>query len=157
MPDRLPSFATPEEAAMNGFPPAYCRVVASAVEGDDGFVVLDTGAPGRPYLYAVAVWREDGRWYDGNSGNACGWSVTDMDNELGSLAAWDYAPVNADRVRIAFRSEVREVPVADGAYLTVWWRVPCPEFGDWPWPISFRRNGIWTPGPPKPDFGPWLR
>lgn len=134
---------------MLGFPPQHCRVVASATEGDDGVVVLDTGAPGQPYLYAVAVWRRDGRWYEGSSGNALGWTLTDEVRELGTLAAWDYAPAGADRVRIAFRQEVREVPVAHGAYLTAWWRLPCPE-DDWPAAIAFRIAGEWKPATANP-------
>src|SRR5690349_4080195 len=94
-----PSFATPEDAAMAGFPPAYCRVVACVTEGDDGFAVLDTGSPDRPYLYAVAVWREGGRWYDGSSGNGLGWTITDRERDLGTLAAWDYAPAEVELVR----------------------------------------------------------
>jgi len=38
-------FATPEAAAMQGFPAGHCRVVAVSVDGDDGFVVRDTGQP----------------------------------------------------------------------------------------------------------------
>lgn len=150
-----PSFATPEAAAMDGFPPAHCRVVASATQGDDGIVVLDTGAPGRPYLYAVAVWREAGRWSEGSSSNGLGWTLTDPDNDLGTLAAWDYAPAGADRVRVAFRDEVRELPVADGTYLTAWWRVACPE-DDWPRAVEFRVAGVWIPQP-TPRGWPFAR
>lgn len=105
--------------------------------------MLDTGASGQPYLYAVAVWRQDGRWREGSSGNALGWTLTDQDHDLGTLAVWDYAPSGADRVRVAFRQEIREVPAADGPYLTAWWRVPCPE-DDWPRVVAFRINGAWV-------------
>ena len=142
-----PFFDTPEAAAMAGFPLRYCRVVASAQEGDDAVVVLDTGAPGRPYLYAEAPWRRNERWYGGSGGNALGWTLTDDAGNLGTLAAWDYAPEDADRVRIIFRDEVREVPVAQGTYLTVWWRIPCPE-DDWPRAAAFRVAGIWMPVAP---------
>ena len=128
---------------MQGFPPEHCRVIALATEGNDGVAVLDTGASGQPYLYAVAVWRENGRWFVGSGGNALGWTLTDHDRALGTLAAWDYAPAGADRVRIAFRQELREVPVVDGAYLAAWWRLPLPE-DEWPRPVSFRIAGEWT-------------
>jgi len=55
-----------EEAAMEGFPKAHCRVVASRTFEDDGYVLLDTGSPGRPYLYAswprVVAIRENAAW-----------------------------------------------------------------------------------------------
>ena len=38
-----PIFETPEFAAMAGFPAMYCRVAASCRDGDDAYVVLDTG------------------------------------------------------------------------------------------------------------------
>ena len=41
---------------MSGFPPAYCRVVACAVDGDDAYVVLDAGPAQYAYLYRVAAW-----------------------------------------------------------------------------------------------------
>jgi len=138
---------------MSGFPPAHCRVVAAAAEGDDGVVVLDTGAPGQPYLYAVAVWRDADGWHEGSSGNALGWTLTDHERELGTLAEWDYAPPGAEQVRIAFRGEVREVPAADGAYLTAWWRLPCPE-DDWPRLVAVRRAGTWSPVPLGPHGRP---
>ena len=139
-----PSFATPEAAAMDGFPTAHCRVAAAVTEGDDGVVVLDTGAPGQPYLYAVAVWREGGRWYEGSSGNGMGWTLVDAERNLGTLAAWDYAPVGADYVRIALREELPEIPVVGAVYLTAWWRVSCPE-DDWPRAVAFREGGVWIP------------
>jgi hypothetical protein len=144
MSSREQVFDSPEAAAMDGFPPAHCRVVASASEGDHGFVVLDTGAPGPPYLYAVAVWRRDGKWYESGSGNALACTITDHDRELWTLAEWDYAPPDADSVRVEFRGEVREVPVAHGAYLTVWWRQPLPT-DEWPRATAFRIRGEWVP------------
>lgn len=53
-------FATPEQAAMAGFPAAHCRVVASAVHGDDAFIVLDTGAAPYRYLYGGTARRDEG-------------------------------------------------------------------------------------------------
>lgn len=128
---------------MAGLPPAHCRVVASASEGADGFVVLDTGPPEYRYLYAVSVERQDGGWAEGSSGNAVGWTATDRDRELGTLAAWDEAPADADRVRVAFGGEVREAPVANGVYLVAWWRVPCPA-DDWPRAVAFRVGDAWV-------------
>ena len=40
-----------ESAAMEGFPKAHCRVVASRMFEDDAYVLLDTGSLGQPYLY----------------------------------------------------------------------------------------------------------
>ena len=38
---------------MSTFPAEYCHVVAARTEGDDAYVLLDTGPPERPYLYRV--------------------------------------------------------------------------------------------------------
>ena len=46
-------FDSPEAAAMSTFPAEYCHVVAARTEGDDAYVLLDTGPPERPYLYRV--------------------------------------------------------------------------------------------------------
>jgi hypothetical protein len=35
------------------------------------------------------------------------------------------------------------VTVAEGAYLTAWWRVPCPT-NDWPRVVACRVNGAWV-------------
>jgi hypothetical protein len=95
-------FETPEQAAMEGFPPAHCRMVESAVDGDDAFVVLDTGPAGRPYLYAGTVHRDAAGWHGGIDGNggAVGWTITDAERDLGVVAIWDEAPPGADAARI---------------------------------------------------------
>jgi hypothetical protein len=49
MPER--GHDSPESAAMEGFPTAHCRVIASRTFEDDAHVLLDTGSPGQPYLY----------------------------------------------------------------------------------------------------------
>jgi hypothetical protein len=138
------TFDTPEFAALDGFPGVPCRVVASAREGDDAYVVLDTGAPGRPYLYGICVAREHGGWVEGTSGNGPGWTLTDGERGLGTATAWGEAPEGAVRVRATFGGEVREVPVANGVYLVAWWRVPFREDGG-PRVEAFRVGGRWVP------------
>lgn len=139
-------FDTPEGAAMQGFPAAHCRVVASLVAGDDGYVLLDTGPVGYPYLYAVSVYRQDGGWAGGSSGNGPGWTLTDEEHDLGTAAAWGEAPEGADRVRAVFAGDVREAPVTGGMYLVAWWRVPAPA-GAYPRARAFRIGGRWVPEP----------
>ena len=129
---------------MDGFPAAYCRVVVSAAEGDDGYVVLDTGPAEYRYLYGVAVWRDDDGWRDRSSGNgpATGWTRTDERHGLGTAYTYGNAPDGATQVRAALGSEIREVPVVDGVYLATWWRVPV----DAPTPVAtaFEIDGAWV-------------
>jgi hypothetical protein len=117
------AFQTPEEAAMVGFPARYCRVVATCVNGDVAYVLLDTGS--------------DGLWSEGGSSNGPGWSQAGSDPHLGTLVDWGEAPPQADAVRLDFNGVVLEVAVNDGAYLTAWWRVPCPRAA-WPRVEAFR-------------------
>jgi hypothetical protein len=48
---------------------------------------------------------------------------------------WGDAPVDATRVRLEFHGQIIEEVVMDGAYLAVWWRVPCPS--EWPCVVAF--------------------
>lgn len=87
-----PGFESPGSAALSGFPAEHCRVVASAAEGDEAYVLLDTGPGAGGYLYGANVVREDGRWLPGSDGNGPGWTVTDPQGALGTLAIGDEAP-----------------------------------------------------------------
>ena len=138
----LPTFPTPEEAAMDGFPGQAVRVLATARDGDDAYVLLDTGPEGHPYLYGVCASRERGGWAGGSSGNGSGWTLTG-EEDVGTLTEWGDAPAGATRVRVVFNGEVREAPVANGAYLLAWWRVPCPT-GDFPRVDAFLIDGEWV-------------
>jgi hypothetical protein len=137
-------FDTPEQAAMLGFPPAHVRVVAVAQDGNDAFVVLDTGSPGTPYLYGGTVHRIAGKWEGGSdhNGGGVGWTVTDSDQELGVVTIWDEAPVGAEAARVRWRSVERAVPVNAGGFLAAWWREPYPE-DEWPTLVAFRVSGQW--------------
>jgi hypothetical protein len=75
------TFPTPEAAAMEGFPAAHCRVLAVDLNGEDGFVVLDTGPEDYRYLYGGTVKRVDGGWVGGCDGNggAVGSTLTDRE------------------------------------------------------------------------------
>lgn len=130
---------------MQGFPAAHCRVVAVSVDGDDGFVVLDTGPATYRYLYGGTVQRVAGGWRDAisSNGGAVGWTLTDEARDLGVVAIWDEAPPGADAVRAAWGAEEREAPVQDGVYLVTWWRVPYPE-GPLPRVTAFRIGGRWV-------------
>ena len=141
----IPLHPTPREAALSGFPPEHCRVAAAAEQGDDAYVLLDTGPAGHPYLYGVSVTRVEGGWRDGTSGNGPGWTLAESEGELGTATAWGEAPYGADRVRVAFRGDAREVPVENGVYLAAWWRVP--GTGDLPSVLAFRVRGTWVPEP----------
>jgi len=134
-------FDSPEGAAMNGFPPEHCRVIASRVNGDEAYVLLNTGSSAQPYLYGVNCHRENGRWFEGGSGNGPGWAQTGQDPEVGTLSLWDDAPPGAEMVRVEFEGDLIEEPVREGAYLIVWWRVPPPR--DWPRVTGFRIAGHW--------------
>jgi hypothetical protein len=139
-------FPTPEAAAMEGFPAANCRVIAAAVDGDDGYVMLDTGPPEYSYLYVGAVKRLAGGWcgLTDSNGGRIGWTLTDEDHNLGVVHVCDEAPRNADAVQISWRGEQRDVPVQNGVYLTAWWREPYPD-GEWPQVTAFRAGGRWIP------------
>ncbi|HEU4456337.1 MAG TPA: hypothetical protein VFR81_24940 [Longimicrobium sp.] len=141
-----PTFETPELAAMAGFPAMYCRVAASYRDGDEAYVVVDTGSGGHPYLYGVSVARQDGGWVEGTSGNGPGWTLTDRDRGLGTAHLWGEAPAGADRVRVTFRGETREAPVARGVYLVAWCRVP--DGDDSPRVDAFHVGGRWVTGRP---------
>lgn len=136
---------TPEAAALSSFPAAHCRVAASLAEGDDAYVLLDTGPAGAPYLYGGTAIRQEGGWVEGTDGNGPGWTLADPDRGLGTASAWGQAPEGANRVRIAFGGELREVAVAGGVYLAAWWRVPFPE--RLPRAEGFRIGGRWVPAP----------
>jgi hypothetical protein len=65
---------TPESAAMVGFPPKYCRVIASRFHGDHAYVLLNAGSSEQPYLYGVncrrAARTDDGSREDPRTGRA---------------------------------------------------------------------------------------
>lgn len=126
---------------MEGFPPAHCRVIASQSSGDHAYVLMDTGSPGRPYLYAANCYRKDGRWFESGSSNGPGWQLMDDDDEVGTLTCWgDLAP-GVDAVRIEFAGTVFETPAKNGAFLITWWRVPCPDA--YPRVVALWRHGGW--------------
>ena len=123
------SFDSPEEAALHTFSKGSCRVVATRVHGDAAYVLLDAGPAGKPYLYGVNCERQNGRWSERSSSNGPGWSRLGPDTSLGTLTIWGQAPpvLRADRARVEFEGEVREEPVTNGVYLSVWWNVPSPQ------------------------------
>ena len=55
-------FASAEAVATNGFPPAYCRVVAAVAHRDYVYVLLDTRTHETPYLYGVSCRRAKDGW-----------------------------------------------------------------------------------------------
>ena len=128
---------------MNGFPPAHCRVVTSRVSGNHAYVLLNTGTRNQPYLYGVNCVRESGRWFDAGSSNGPGWTGPEEAPEMGTLSFWGDAPESADAVRVAFQGGLIEESVIDGAFLIVWWQVPCPFDG--PSVVAFRVRGVWNP------------
>jgi hypothetical protein len=136
-------FDSPQQAAMDGFPARYCRVVDSAINDDNAFVLLDTGSDGRAYLYGVQCFRKDGRWHEAASSNGGCWSHSGP-GELGMLAFVDEAPRNADAVRVEFNGNVREVEVRYGAFLAAWWGVPSPDWKSAPRAAAFRIDGEWV-------------
>src|SRR5262249_17956111 len=104
-------FDAPERAAMAGVPPKHCRVVASRVNGNDAYVLLNTGATERPYLYGVNCRHQNGRWFERGSANGSGWEKTGHDPDVGTLSFWDAAPAEAEMVRIEFDGRIIEEPV----------------------------------------------
>lgn len=137
---------TPEEAALEGFPARACRVLATVREGGEAYVLIDTGPAGAPRLYGASASRRDGGWIGRTAGDAPGWSLTDAEHDAGTLSAWGEAPAGATRVRVSFDGEVREAPVAHGAYLVAWFGVPCPA-GGFPRVDAFQVDGKWiAPG-----------
>ena len=145
-------FGSPDAAATNTFPAEHCSVVAARTQGDHAYVLLNTGPTDRPYLYGVNCIRERGRWFEGVSGNGPGWAHADSDPDIGTLSCWSHVPAGVDRVRIDFDGAVIEAPVQNGAYLLVWFRVPCP--GQWPRLVAIRSGGRWEP---ESDWGLAMR
>src|SRR5262245_58436811 len=135
---------TPEAAAMAGFPPSNCRVVASDVNGDHAYVLLDVGSPGQPYLYGSNCVRSGAEWIEANSGNGGGWSLTDEQTGLGTWCVWDDVPPDADLVRVEFDGRVSEHPVRDGFYFVVWWNQPITIE---PAVMAIRVRGEWLEHP----------
>ncbi len=127
---------------MAGFPARYCRVVASRVDENDAYVLLDTGSDGCPYLYGVNGSKRDGGWLEGGSGNGPSWSQAGPDDRLGTLVAWGEAPADAEMVRVCFEGRSAEEPVNNGVYLAAWWRTHCPE-NSWPYVEAFRIGDVW--------------
>ena len=145
-----PAFGSPEEAAIDGFPPAHVRVVACSVEGDEAYVVLDTGPAGYPELYGSTVSRGAEGWLVGTSGNgpSAGWTLTAAKGDLGTAFVYGDAPAGADRVRASLDGDTQDAEVRDGYYLVAWWRVPssAPE----PRLLGFRVGGEWSGTWPAP-------
>ena len=135
-------FDAPDDVAMAGFPPEHCRVVASRVNGDYAYVLLNTGPSEQPYLYGIHCRRENGTWLQKGSSNDPGWEQTDDDPETGTLAFWDHAPAGADMVGTQFDGRTFEGPVMDRIYLLVWWGVAEPQ--NWPCVQAFRMAGVWV-------------
>jgi hypothetical protein len=131
---------------MAGFPAAHCRVLASAAEGDAAYVVMDTGPVEYRYLYGGTAERVEGGWTDGTSSNgpSAGWTCTDHEGQLGVAYVYDEAPDGADRVRVAFGTELQEAEVISGIYLAVWWHVPSDDART-PVATAFRVAGEWMP------------
>ena len=127
---------------MCGFPAKYCRVAASREEGENAYVLLDTGSDGHRYLYGVNCSQRNGRWLEGASSNGPGWSQAGPDDLLGTLVVWGQAPPDAEMVRVGFECTEIEEPVNDGVYLAVWWRTRCPV-ASWPRVEAFRIRGTW--------------
>jgi hypothetical protein len=140
----MPGFPTPEDAAMFGFPAAYCKILAVDVDGDDGFVVLDAGPGGYRYLYSGTVKRTPDGWQGGSDSNGGGmrWSATHAEAEIGVVAVCDEAPPDADAARVEWRGEVRETPIRNGVYLVTWFREPFPE-SPWPRVTGFHMREGW--------------
>jgi hypothetical protein len=132
-----------ESAAMEGFPKAHCRVIASRTFEDDAYVLLDTGSPGQPYVYGSTCYRRDGQWFEAGSSNAPGWAQTSHDPDLGTLSLWGDAPAGIDAVRVEFDGSTWEEPVRHGGYLLVWWRVSAST--EWPRIVAVREHGAWKP------------
>jgi hypothetical protein len=136
-----PGHESAEDAALEGFPKAHCRVVASRTFEDDAYVLLDTGSPGHPYLYGSTCYRRDGRWFEAGSTNGPGWEQTSHDPDLGTLSFWGDVPAGVDMVRVEFDGTIREESVRDGAYFLIWWRLPAPT--EWPRIVATCENGLW--------------
>ena len=54
-------FDSPESGAMVGFPPEFCRPIATRVSGDDAYVLLNTGSMTQTRRSTVVVAREGRR------------------------------------------------------------------------------------------------
>ena len=137
---RIVTFETLDEAARASFP-ASCRLVALHEHGDTGFALFNTREIGAPYLYEVYFDRQDGRWSEGSSSNGPGWHRTDSDGERGVVSKWGEVPRGADRAQVEFRGRVWEEPVANDAYLFLWWDEPSPK--EHPELVAFRVDGEW--------------
>lgn len=137
----MDGYQSPEDAAMVGFRPEHCRVVATRVEGDHAYVLLDTGSAGQPYLYGVNCERRNGQWHELGSSNGGGWSATSDNGTLGTWSVWDETPPGADRIRIECAGQLSEHPVSGGAFLALWFKQPMTNE---PRVTAIRINGAWV-------------
>ena len=142
-------FPTPEAAAMEGFNSEHCRVLAVELDGDDGFVMLDTGPPRSPYLYGGTVKREFGGWSGGidSNGGGIGWTSTEPDRDVGVVHVCGEAPEGADAVRVSWRGTSRESPVRNGIVLLTWWQEKNPQRA-YPRVVAYRVGDEWIEAEP---------
>ncbi len=118
-------YPTPEEAAIEGFPPHHCRIVASRVAGDDAFVLLDAGGPDHTNFYGCSCRRTHGGGRrDSSSNMEWSWFQRDDDGNIGTLAVWGEAPEGAISVRLDFGHTVIEEAITGGIYLVLRTNVP---------------------------------
>jgi hypothetical protein len=52
------------------------RRILTRVNGDDAYVLLNTGSSTQPFLYGVSCHRENGRWLERDGANGPGWERT---------------------------------------------------------------------------------
>jgi hypothetical protein len=124
--------ATPEEAALAGFPPGEVRVVGVPARSPDqlGAVVVYEVLPGGYHEASVCAHAADG-WRETVSGSASpapfyGWSVTSAD-ELGVLYWFGEAPAHAAEAIVENDDGEARFPVVDGVYVAARWNVPAAD------------------------------
>ena len=135
-------YFTLAEAMKASFPPDCCRLAAVREYADHAVALFDTRPGGEPYLYEVHYGRMEGRWSEGSSSNARGWSrFLDAGAGLGVATEWGEAPPGADAVRGELAGQVLEEAVEGGVYLLAWWGVP----SGFARVTAFRIGGEWIP------------
>lgn len=127
MPDHV-THARPEDAARDGTPERYARVLGSSTSPDGGhaLVLLGMHEPPQIYPYLVACCRDDEGWSEASGANANMWHPTggDEDRPRGGIGIWDEAPPGARSVTVRFRSAEHRVPVVEGFYFFATWGLP---------------------------------
>lgn len=126
-------YATPEEAAAVGVPPAYVRVVGTVVRGDEAMVAQLLGTSAAYEIDTATCFRDDGGWVCGGGGNGSA-AFLQTAAAVGTYVLWDEAKPGMVAAKFVLGEREQVVRVENGIVLAAFDDVPTSVY-DWPtWP-----------------------